>query len=170
MRTVKSGTLLDMTRDPRITTPECSFPECPYPAHAKTLCSAHYAQQYRGAELTPVKRWDPAKTADPWQKCALQHCTRVREHGKLCSGHKGIPYRFGISQDEYIDLMLDAVCEVCGNTEGLNMDHNHGHCPKTKGCMECFRGILCMQCNTVLGRVNDDAERLRALADFIERR
>lgn len=56
-------------------------------------------------------------------------------------------------------------CDVCGNRptgkRAMAIDHCHvkGH----------VRGILCKDCNLVLGWMNDDPNRLRALADYLER-
>lgn len=61
-------------------------------------------------------------------------------------------------------------CDICGrvvNLDGKNWinsihwDHDH----RTGR----FRGWLCGRCNTVLGRVADDAGLLRALADYLDR-
>ena len=56
-------------------------------------------------------------------------------------------------------------CDVCGTRtttrRGMAIDHCHvnGH----------VRGILCKDCNLVLGWMNDDPKRLRALADYLDR-
>ena len=52
-------------------------------------------------------------------------------------------------------------CEVCGTPGKTRFDHCHltGH----------FRGWLCNRCNLSLGRLDDDPELLRKLADYLER-
>lgn len=55
-----------------------------------------------------------------------------------------------------------AGCDVCGRrTARMAIDHCH-----TSGRV---RGLLCKDCNLVLGWMNDDPKRLRALADYLER-
>jgi hypothetical protein len=58
------------------------------------------------------------------------------------------------------------VCEVChqpnSDSRGRNLHFDHDHGTGT------FRGWLCINCNHVLGKVHDDPERLRALADYLE--
>jgi hypothetical protein len=57
------------------------------------------------------------------------------------------------------------LCEVCGgppsDRAGMNFDHCH-----TTGR---FRGWLCRNCNVTLGLVGDNSQRLRALADYLDR-
>ena len=65
----------------------------------------------------------------------------------------------------------DENCDVCGKpdtthrkltwTRQLTLDHDH-----VTGKM---RGLLCSDCNLALGHASDDPERLRKLADYVER-
>jgi len=52
-------------------------------------------------------------------------------------------------------------CEVCGDTGTISFDHCH-----QRGI---FRGWLCNPCNTVLGFVQDDPNRLLKLAAYLQR-
>jgi hypothetical protein len=53
-------------------------------------------------------------------------------------------------------------CEACGAVERLRLDHHHAS--------GAPRGTLCHGCNTALGYVLESPERLRRLADYIERK
>ena len=59
-------------------------------------------------------------------------------------------------------------CEVCGLPHGeeaytrLHLDHNHE--------TGVWRGLLCGNCNTALGLLKEDPERIRALIDYINRK
>lgn len=53
------------------------------------------------------------------------------------------------------------VCEACGAAVELVFDHDHA--------TGLFRGWLCGPCNRMLGNARDDAARLRAGADYLER-
>lgn len=55
------------------------------------------------------------------------------------------------------------VCEIpgCGRSDAIHFDH----CHKTGK----FRGWICQGCNKALGYVKDSPERLRALADYLEK-
>lgn len=78
--------------------------------------------------------------------------------------------RFGMSRAEWNRLASDqdGRCALCGHRErgwnfgvGLVIDH----CHKTGRP----RGLLCGDCNTAIGRFGDDADRLRAAADYLDR-
>jgi hypothetical protein len=49
------------------------------------------------------------------------------------------------------------------------VDHDHECCPPARSCHKCRRGLLCFNCNTVLGKVKDSPETLRALITYLER-
>ena len=79
-------------------------------------------------------------------------------------------HRFGISPDEY-NIMLTAqegMCAICrqpersvfkGVVRRLAVDHSH-----TTGKV---RGLLCLRCNTGLGRFLDNPVLLRDAADYL---
>jgi hypothetical protein len=57
------------------------------------------------------------------------------------------------------------VCEVCGEKDKWGGRLCFDHCHSTG----IFRGWLCRNCNSTIGIVDDNIERLRALADYLER-
>jgi hypothetical protein len=76
--------------------------------------------------------------------------------------------KFGISSNDY-DLMLASQgegCAICGATEcssgaALAVDH----CHRTGK----VRGILCRDCNTSLGKFNDDRNILLKAVEYLDR-
>lgn len=80
--------------------------------------------------------------------------------------------RLGLSYDEVekaaaVFLANEGHCEVCGddpiargNKYGLCLDHCHDTLT--------FRGLLCTQCNSMLGHAKDRTEVLRAGAEYLE--
>jgi hypothetical protein len=80
--------------------------------------------------------------------------------------------RLGLSAEEVEKaaasfLANEGHCEVCGadpiakgNKHGLYLDHCHETLT--------FRGLLCLQCNSMLGYGQDDAEVLRAGVRYLE--
>lgn len=75
--------------------------------------------------------------------------------------------RFGIELADWDAMLVSqgGCCAICGNEDpgapNWHTDHDHE--------TGIFRGILCRGCNTSLGNMNDDPDRLRAAADYLER-
>ncbi len=85
--------------------------------------------------------------------------------------------QYGITPKQYEQMLVEqgGVCAVCkmpethirnhlsaktGETRLLSVDHDHKNGDA--------RAILCSGCNVALGRMNEDPERIRALADYAE--
>ena len=79
---------------------------------------------------------------------------------------------YGISKENYEDLLKEQnfVCAICkkledkkhknGKVKMLGIDHDH----KTGK----VRGLLCTNCNRLLGWVNDDLEILKNAFKYLE--
>lgn len=78
-----------------------------------------------------------------------------------------IKARYGVTADRYDQMMQEqgGVCAICEmpNTNGRRLAIDHDH--KTG----VIRGLLCGTCNTSIGHAKDDPDRLRAMADYLER-
>jgi|WetSurSiteA1Bulk_404760.scaffolds.fasta_scaffold00513_8 hypothetical protein len=72
-----------------------------------------------------------------------------------------LKYRYGLEKDPTIN----AKCEICGtkkfNGHGPHIDHDH----KTKK----FRGILCINCNVLLGNAKDNIDILRMAIIYLKK-
>ena len=81
---------------------------------------------------------------------------------------KHLAYAYGLSIEEYEKMRLaqNCRCAVCGKHEQdthrkrLFVDHDHS--------TGKIRALLCQQCNTALGMVNDDKDVLFALVGYLE--
>ncbi|MGZ4659718.1 MAG: endonuclease VII domain-containing protein [Arthrobacter sp.] len=81
--------------------------------------------------------------------------------------------RHGISEEDYTSMLAEqgGVCYICqreettvhsgGRVKLLAVDHDHQ--------TGAVRGLLCQKCNHALGLFDDDPERLRRAADYIEK-
>lgn len=66
------------------------------------------------------------------------------------------------------------LCAVClralPDPPAVDHDHElastHPH-PVTRGCQRCVRGLLCDDCNLMLGRARDEPETLEAGARYL---
>jgi len=84
--------------------------------------------------------------------------------------HKGRRYKYGITAAEYSALLevQGGACAICrqperevrsGRVLDLSVDHDH--------LTGAVRGLLCKDCNTALGRMRDNPERLEAAAAYL---
>jgi len=75
--------------------------------------------------------------------------------------------KYGISLSVYRDLLVQqqGCCAICGKPELsprlLDVDHDHA--------TGQVRGLLCTNCNRMVGHAHDSADRLRKAADYLER-
>lgn len=71
--------------------------------------------------------------------------------------------RMGITRARYNEMLAEqgGVCAICKQPETvrrrgeavcmLSVDHNHACCSGRKVCGKCVRGLLCHQCNIMVG-------------------
>jgi hypothetical protein len=92
--------------------------------------------------------------------------------GKRERRRAAIKYNFKLREDEYLAMMATqhGLCAIChrpetkvlhGHIPALQIDHDHA--------TGKVRGLLCWACNSALGKFEDDPERLRAAAAYLER-
>jgi hypothetical protein len=79
-------------------------------------------------------------------------------------------HKFGMPYGTYEAMLAaqDGVCAICGSadpkrrgTQNFCVDHCH-----TTGKV---RGLLCYSCNTALGHLNDDPEKIRKLISYLSK-
>jgi hypothetical protein len=70
--------------------------------------------------------------------------------------------RYGVTPEVWAEMLerQGGVCALCEEKKELHVDH----CHETKK----VRGLLCMTCNTALGKFKDDPEVLRRAIAYIE--
>ena len=75
--------------------------------------------------------------------------------------HEVMRRKFKISEDQYKKMMEPDNCPCCGRRMTKKcIDHDH----KTQK----IRGVICNNCNTTLGLVDDNKETLRNLIQWLE--
>jgi hypothetical protein len=69
--------------------------------------------------------------------------------------------RYGLTAIDYVAMLLDQNdrCAVCQKVRPLHVDHCH--------VTGRVRGLVCVVCNTAMGMLGDDADRLQRAADHI---
>lgn len=93
------------------------------------------------------------------RKTSLEGRANVRK-----ASRKSQLKRYGLSPEDYQSMYMQqsGCCLICGLTEEkLQVDHCHA--------TGKVRGLLCLLCNTMLGKAHDSPEILRAAANYLER-
>ena len=105
---------------------------------------------------------------DKSQKSGLNH--RCIECEK---GHK-LEMNYGLTQEQYNEMLESqgGACAICPRTpeengKALAVDHLHSCCPGEKTCGKCVRGLLCSDCNTGIGFLQDKTELLMNAAAYL---
>ena len=126
--------------------------------------------------------------------CMVDGCGRIGETwktggpgGYMCN-ECSLPLRFvkgslmthRVDKALWLRLMADPTCPLCGvdlvtpvvNRSGkyqalLAVDHDHGCCPGERSCGKCVRGLVCRDCNAMLGLARDNADSLRRAASYL---
>ena len=116
-----------------------------------------YRRKWKAANPAKVKalrhQWlrnDPEKAKDVNRRAWL-----LRRERYATSRNAGLALKAGREKP--------SICELpsCGRKARIAFDHCHG--------CETFRGWLCQGCNAALGLAGDNPERLRRLADYLEK-
>lgn len=92
--------------------------------------------------------------------------------------HHDLMKRFGISIEQYNEMysVQKGLCRICGNPETaisrktgrpLALSVDHCHAAEKNGNMK-IRGLLCGQCNTLLGSAKDDIQRLESAITYLK--
>lgn len=139
----------------------CTFEGCGKVSAQAGLCQAHYEQRRLTGEMKPVREYGKYVTGK--LRCPVPRCRKPQETQGACSNHTRMTKQYSVTLEELIEVWTDPKCSNprCTETKRLHMDHDHS--------TGKFRALLCSGCNTALGMAKEDADRIRGLADYIER-
>lgn len=81
---------------------------------------------------------------------------------------------FGLTAEQFESLLeRQGGCAICpapepGGKGSWHVDHDHACCPVSgKSCGRCVRGILCHNCNLMLGHAKDSIETLKMAIRYL---
>ena len=85
---------------------------------------------------------------------------------------RGLKQRHGLRPEDWAALIAaqDGRCCYCErplpeDRTKIHIDHDHTcTCGPDKSCISCRRGIACHHCNAIVGRADDDPDRLERVA------
>lgn len=148
----------------------CTVPDCGRRHKARGLCKTHNAQAMAGRPFSDVQ---PRLAPGP---CSVDDCGSPRFANTYCTKHNANRiqrwYDYGLSPNEGAAMYArqQGACAGCGEAyplDALHIDHDHSCCAR-KSCGACVRGLLCRACNLAAGHAQDNPDRLRSLAAYLE--
>lgn len=145
------------------------------PAFGYQYCSTHRPQVEKYGFT-----WDeyPHEKMAAWRAAMRDACEvggcdlpQSSEKSPLCRKHRGDFVRKKCSMEFYLSLMNATVCPICNRPgEPLVVDHDHRHHEdRDEMCESCIRDRICSACNTALGYLGEDPERMHSLAAYARR-
>lgn len=78
--------------------------------------------------------------------------------------------RHGLTEEQYNKFfnLFNGKRHACQERDATNIDHDHSCCSGAYSCGKCVRGVLCNQCNTALGLLQDSPEKINNLIRYID--
>lgn len=139
----------------------CTFDGCGRISSTRGLCHSHYTQWQEGRELKELREW--GKYTKGKHACSIKKCRKPATTSGLCGNHITLKNRYGLTAERMVAIWENPVCENegCGSTKRLHMDHDHATGE--------YRGLLCNGCNSSLGFLKEDPDRIIKLAEYIKR-
>lgn len=98
------------------------------------------------------------KCDTPEKRAARSKASAIRKFGKT---------------KEWYDAEYAKGCRICKRPFGKSVagragiDHDHACCPGKTSCGSCVRGLLCGNCNLMLGLCGDSITILAAAIDYL---
>lgn len=146
---------------------------CPGPGRGEGKCGgfADAGSSRCKACMRKYNEWHYSRPNRPCPGVNGKPCGRMAEVGqsgcKKCGREKHMLDRYGLSPANFALKMSaqNGQCAICGKTliegKGLHIDHNH----KTQQ----VRGLLCINCNHLIGSALESEEVLRNAAEYLRK-
>jgi hypothetical protein len=118
-------------------------------------------------------------TCDTWKPWAALAGDKRRVRGKAsncteCGNWRSIKANFGITKEQWGWLLNQqgGACALClmlpARKRRMSVDHDHRCCGESRACLNCIRGLLCTDCNLMLGYAEkSETNRLR-FSDYLK--
>lgn len=110
----------------------------------------------RCGEIKPHSEWDRIRTASDGLSTRCKACRAIEGR----AGH--LKRSYGITEAERDEMITSqaGVCCICLKAPAVHVDHCHG--------TGKVRGVLCFNCNSALGKLNDDMDVMRRAIAYLE--
>lgn len=142
-------------------TAPCKFESCEKLSSQGGWCQTHYEQLRLTGTVKEARIYGVYTRGE--LICQVPSCRRHQESREVCGRHLKLLTKYRVSTERLIEIWTDPVCSnpACDNTTRLHMDHDHSTGE--------FRALLCGGCNSALGMLKENPDRMTGLREYIER-
>ena len=125
-----------------------------------------YLREWRKNNPDSVKKHDK-KSYEKRKEKSCAYAAKWRKENPEAAKDKQLRQKFGITLEDYNRMLQEqeGKCKIC-KTDRCNSGRAFAvdHCHETK----VVRGLLCWNCNLLLGRAKDNPDLLRQAANYLE--
>lgn len=129
-----------------------------------------------GSDLPISEFWKAADRRDGLQAyCKTHQGIRAKRcYDPQKAFERKMRQMYGLTPEAYAALLAaqGGKCKICRRDNSakrrFHVDHDHACCPGTYTCGRCVRGILCKDCNQLLGFAREDPAVLSAAIGYLE--
>jgi hypothetical protein len=82
--------------------------------------------------------------------------------------HLWTHYRLTIEDYQKIFNDQDGKCWICKESKKLVVDHDHDCCNKKISCGKCIRGLICYNCNALVGFLERNISLIDKASEYIK--
>ena len=110
----------------------------------------------------------------PCEECRVASNTYRRNKRNIDNAVLGYdPRRFKkhhITKEIYDKLLsrYNGKCWICKRSDATHIDHDHSCCKGSFSCGQCIRGVLCSNCNTAIGLLQDSKQLLTNAIKYLD--
>lgn len=88
-------------------------------------------------------------------------------------------YKMTLLDVENLYMTQNGLCPICNKQLenpaleetvrfSMSIDHDHACCPGDTTCGNCIRGLLCRDCNLMIGHAKDNLDTLKKAVEYLE--
>jgi hypothetical protein len=134
-------------------------------------CRAEWEAAGPDMPLPPPSKLRPAPYPGP--RCKTHHI-QERNRRRKASHERRVQDVYGLPEGAYDRLYAaqggkcaNPRCTARGLRKRLAVDHDHSCCNGPTSCGRCVRGLLCSNCNDMLGTARDDPQYFVGLIAYL---
>lgn len=109
------------------------------------------AKQYKET----IKKWKNNNLEKKWQ---LDKKSHLWTH-----------YRLTIEDYSKMFYEQNGLCLICKKARKLIVDHDHNCCSEKLTCGKCVRGLICNQCNLIVGIIENNSGIIESSKKYINK-